>query len=200
MPGRGIWRRRFSDCPSWATYSQRIWHVFARCWIRSCEKSLIHTAVILAAGMGTRLREHLSDRPKGLMCIGDRPIIEESFLRLQGVGIQRLILVTGHQADQYESMAANWGGFCTTVHNPRFSESGSMYSLYCARDSLEPPFLLLESDLVYESRALQQIMAHPCEDAILLSGPTHAGDEVFVETRAGQLVAMSHSTVGRSLA
>ena len=99
--------------------------------------------------------------------------------------------MTGHEAHQYDAMAANWAGFCTTVHNPRFAESGSMYSLYCAREALDEPFLLLESDLVYESRALEQIMAHPSEDAILLSGPTGAGDEVFVQTREGQLVAMS---------
>ena len=66
-----------------------------------------------------------------------------------------------------------------------------MYSLYCARDAVTGPFLLLESDLVYEPRALTCLLEHPAADAILLSGPTRAGDEVYVECRDGNLVDMS---------
>jgi 2-aminoethylphosphonate-pyruvate transaminase len=66
-----------------------------------------------------------------------------------------------------------------------------MYSLWCARDAVSGPFLLLESDLVYEPRALSALLETPAPDAILLSGPTNAGDEVYVETSRGDLVNMS---------
>jgi choline kinase len=74
-----------------------------------------------------------------------------------------------------------------------------MYSLYCARAVIDADFLLLESDLIYEPRALSTLIAYPAADAILLSGPTHAGDEVYVETRSDNLVAMSknRSTLDR---
>ena len=77
------------------------------------------------------------------------------------------------------------------MHNPRYAELGSMYSLACARDRIAADFLLLESDLIYERRALETLLEHPGPDAVLLSGFTQAGDEVFVETRAGMLVNMS---------
>ena len=77
------------------------------------------------------------------------------------------------------------------MHNPAFAESGSMYSLYCARDAVQGSFLLLESDLIYEPRALTELLSHPADDAILLSGPTGAGDEVYVSVRDGNLVDMS---------
>jgi choline kinase len=73
----------------------------------------------------------------------------------------------------------------------RFADSGSMYSLYCARSTLRAPFLLLESDLVYEPRALTHLLEYPAPDGILLSGPTGAGDEVYVEVRDGKLLNMS---------
>lgn len=152
---------------------------------------MTHCAVILAAGMGTRLRGEFEDRPKGFLRLGEQAIIEESIDRLAGVGIDDILIVTGHCAEFYERLANERGGLVRTVHNTEFANSGSLYSLYCARAVIDVDFLLLESDLVYESRALTALLAHPADDAILLSGPTGAGDEVYVETRDGNLVAMS---------
>jgi 2-aminoethylphosphonate-pyruvate transaminase len=149
------------------------------------------TAVILAAGRGTRLAGHVGDYPKGFLRLGDLPIIEESINRLATAGIDDVLIVTGHCAGHYEDLARRRPGLVRTVHNARFADSGSMYSLHCARGSATGPFLLLESDLVYEPRALATLLKHPAEDAILLSGPTGAGDEVYVECRQGNLVNMS---------
>lgn len=151
----------------------------------------VGTAVILAAGRGTRLAGEVSDRPKGFLALGDRPIVEESIERLRAAGIRDVVIVTGHLAGHYEALAARLGAGVRTVHNPEYASSGSMYSLWCAREVVRGDFLLLESDLVYEPRALATLLAQPGPDAILLSGPTAAGDEVWVETRAGCLVAMS---------
>lgn len=149
------------------------------------------TAVILAAGRGTRLAGHVGDFPKGFLLLGAQPIIEESIERLVQAGVTDVLIVTGHCAGHYEDLARRRGGLVRTVHNARYAESGSMYSLYCARAAVAGPFLLLESDLVYEPRALGELLAHPAADAILLSGPTGAGDEVYVECRDGNLMAMS---------
>jgi 2-aminoethylphosphonate-pyruvate transaminase len=151
----------------------------------------VTTAVILAAGQGTRLREHVADYPKGFLRIGERPIVEESVLRLAAHGITRVVIVTGYAAGYYEELARARAPLVETVHNAEFAASGSMYSLYCARALVREPFLLLESDLVYEPRALVELLDHPADDAILLSGPTGAGDEVYVEARDGRLVGMS---------
>jgi choline kinase len=152
---------------------------------------MIQTAVILAAGMGTRLRDEVEDYPKGFLRLGEQPIIEESIERLVTAGIRDIVIVTGHCAEYYERLAAGQDGLVRTVHNPRFADSGSMYSLCCARDLVDDSFLLLESDLIYEQRALSELLIEPAPDAILLSGPTGAGDEVWVETHDGDLVAMS---------
>ncbi len=151
----------------------------------------VTAAVILAAGRGTRLAGEVQDYPKGFLRLGSRPIIEESVGRLRAAGIRDVVIVTGHCAGHYEAFAREQGGLVRTVHNPRFAGSGSMYSLYCARELVTGPFLLLESDLVYEPRALTTLLAGPAEDAVLLSGPTGAGDEVYVEVQDGVLLGMS---------
>jgi 2-aminoethylphosphonate-pyruvate transaminase len=151
----------------------------------------LRTAVILAAGMGTRLGERGRQLPKGFLQLGERPIVEESLLRLQRVGITRILIVTGHLSRFYAELQQGYGGLVQTVHNPEFADSGSMYSLYLLRNHLDEDFLLLESDLIYEQRALDTLQAAKQDNAVLLSGFTDSGDEVFVETRAGLLVDMS---------
>lgn len=151
----------------------------------------VTTAVILAAGRGLRLAGEVADRPKGFIQFGGRPIVEESVLQLRDAGIREVIVVTGHLADRYEALAAGHPGLVRTVHNEHFADSGSMYSLWCARALTQGPFLLLESDLVYEPRALTTLLAGRAEDAILLSGPTGAGDEIWVQVKDGHLVDMS---------
>jgi 2-aminoethylphosphonate-pyruvate transaminase len=151
----------------------------------------MNMAVILAAGMGTRLRDAHAGMPKGFLELGGRPIIEHSISRLEQAGITDIIIVTGHLAEHYQQLAARYDGLVRLAHNPEYAESGSMYSLFCASDLIDEGFLLLESDLIYESRALDVLLNRDFADAVLLSGPTNAGDEVYVEAPGGLLVNMS---------
>jgi 2-aminoethylphosphonate-pyruvate transaminase len=147
--------------------------------------------VILAAGRGTRLGARGTETPKGFLRLGARPIVEESLAKLVAEGIERVVIVTGHLAEFYEGLRARHAGLVVTVHNARYAESGSMVSLACARELVRGDFLLLESDLVYEQRALRILLDDERPDVLLLSGPTGAGDEVWVEAPGERLVAMS---------
>ena len=151
----------------------------------------VRTAIILAAGMGMRLKERGKKTPKGCMRLGDKSIMEESVLRLLAVGIERIVIVTGHLAQQYEPLQLKYKRSVQLVHNPHFADSGSMYSLYCARHLVDETFLLLESDLVYERRALTTCLEHPSDNVVLLAGFSKTSDECFVETENGNLVAIS---------
>jgi choline kinase len=162
----------------------------------------VRKALILAAGMGVRLQEIGEQTPKGFLRLGARAIIEESVERLRAEGIERIVIVTGHQAEFYEGLRAAQPALIRTVHSARYADSGSLYSLWCARAELDQDFLLLESDLIYERRALQALLAHPSPDVLLVSAPTGARDEVWVEAREGNLHAMSkdRAKLGRELA
>jgi 2-aminoethylphosphonate-pyruvate transaminase len=201
---------------------------------------MVKTAVILAAGRGTRLKELGKEIPKGFLRLGEKPIIQESIEKLARAGVEQVIIVTGHCAEKYEELARSWnarfeqirhdrteGGRAfgaagpdtepskiriRTVHNERYADSGSLYSLYLAGNALMKTvdlhdrrwhgeerrsgkdaegFLLLESDLVYEYRAVQALQEDSRPDLILVSGRTNSGDEVWVATERGNLRAMS---------
>lgn len=154
-------------------------------------RARVATAVVLAAGMGTRLGNASGGKPKGFLELGGRPIVEESIEKLAAAGIERVIVVTGHGREHYEALARRHPKLVELVHNERYAQTGSLDSLHAAGRMLDEDVLLLESDLVYEGRALEHLLGLQAPDAILLSGPTGAGDEVFVETREGLLVDMS---------
>src|ERR1700733_8601215 len=103
-------------------------------------------AVILAAGLGSRLGSAHAEKPKGFISIGGEPLIRRSVRLLLGEGIERIIIVSGHLAEYYEELKKDYPEI-RTVRNERYADSGSMYSLWCARDLPAVPFLLLESDL-----------------------------------------------------
>jgi choline kinase len=151
----------------------------------------IRTAVILASGMGTRLKGRTEFAPKSFVCLGEKTILEESILRLLDVGIRRIVIVTGHLSEQFEPLKARYDGMVDLVRNPHFADSGTLYSLYCARDLVEESFLLLEADLVYERRALTACLEHPSDNILLVAGFSNTSDEYFVETLNGNLLTIS---------
>ena len=144
--------------------------------------------------MGTRLRSMVDARPKGLIEIDGETLAGRSVRVLHEAGIDDVIIVVGYCAEQYELFAAQRPGV-RTILNERFATSGSMASLARALDAADPGdaagVLVLESDIVYETRALTAILASPASDATLLSGPTGAGDEVWVCAPNGRLQTMS---------
>ena len=109
---------------------------------------MITRALILAAGMGTRLRGQWDEQPKGLLPVDGISLIARSVAQLQAAGIREIVLVTGHLAARYEEAPAAQGGF-RCVHNPDFARAGSFFSLCVGAAALPGPFLLLESDLLY---------------------------------------------------
>ncbi len=151
---------------------------------------VITKAVILAAGMGLRLKGMGEDIPKGFIHLGDSPIIEYSLKALIACGIREIMIVTGHKGEYYENLGETYPEI-STVENARFAETGTMCSLGCAKDFVDADFILLESDLIYDPAAITGILNAPHSDCLLLSGTTNAGDEVYVEAVENRVTGIS---------
>lgn len=145
------------------------------------------TAVILAAGEGRRLAG-VWDRPKGLLRFGRETLIERSLRLLRSRGVRRIVVVTGFQAEAYAAVLPEG---IEIVSNPDFATTGSMASLARALEVVKEDFLLLESDLAYEARALDALLEHASADVVLASGPTGATDEVWIDAPEGRIRGLS---------
>lgn len=140
----------------------------------------IEQALILAAGRGVRMGPRGQTIPKGFIAVGGRTLIGRSLALLAAAGIRHVTIVTGHLAECYENLPPVPGLTVAPRHNPHFATMGSFESLRTGLTHVEGAFLLLESDIIYEPRALAAVLAAQDESVILASGPTGAGDEVYV--------------------
>jgi choline kinase len=147
-------------------------------------------AVILAAGRGVRLGPLGEEAPKGFLQVAGHTLIERSIAALREAGIERVLIVTGHLAEHYAALAARLGTWVTLAHNAEYATSGSLVSLLRAGD-LKEPYLLVESDLLYERRAPRLLVESEHDDVLLASGATGSGDEVYVGAEDGHLVDLT---------
>jgi 2-aminoethylphosphonate-pyruvate transaminase len=147
----------------------------------------IRTAVILAAGMGTRLGGFTKEQPKGFLEIDGQSLIERSISILISRGITDIIIGTGYFHEHFDLLRLKFPGI-RTCRNEDYAVTGSMYTLYTLRHLVKDSFLLLESDLLYEPAAIDYLLADPAENIILASGPTLSGDEVFIQFSSTRLL------------
>lgn len=140
------------------------------------------TAVIMAAGMGTRFGDKTEFIPKGFVPAGGIPMVERSIDILKSCGIKRIIIGTGYHKEHYEALAERVKGI-ECVFSPRFAETNSMYTLWNCREVIgDDDFLLLESDLVFEQKAIEALIECPSETAMLITPVTKFQDQYYVES------------------
>ena len=120
----------------------------------------VTTALLLAAGTGSRLRPLTLDAPKCLTEVGGEPILGRLVDNLRSQGIKRLVVVTGyldHCVREFlEENAADFQ--LDYVFNPVYQTTNNIYSLWLARQMIDEPFILIESDLVFEPSLLDDMM------------------------------------------
>jgi D-glycero-alpha-D-manno-heptose 1-phosphate guanylyltransferase len=100
----------------------------------------ITTAMILAGGLGTRLRESVPDLPKPLAPVAGRPFLEFIFAQLQRAGVRRVILCTGHGADAIWARYGTRWGELELMHSVEAHPLGTGGALGLAAELLDTPW------------------------------------------------------------
>ena len=154
-------------------------------------------SVILAAGKGSRLGNLGQDKPKGLLTVAGETLVQRSVRQLRKCGSTRVTLVVGHMKHKYEEVFAD-APHVRLVENPQYEETGSFDSLVRGLQGSSQDVLVLDSDIVYDTVGLQCILSSAHRDAVLASGLSHAGDEVWVFAENGQLTKLSKTAGSQS--
>lgn len=143
----------------------------------------MNVAVILAAGLGSRFGDITKYVPKGMIKVGDKPMIQSSIENLQKCGYSEILLVTGHCSEVYDKFVKKWPNV-KTIKNPFYSKTGSLFSLYLAMAECRKykfnNLTILESDIIYDERILENLPSSTC---MVISEPKgfDIGDECWVE-------------------
>ena len=141
----------------------------------------IQTAVIMAAGLGTRFGQMTEKIPKGFVPFRGEPMVVHSIKTLIKCGINRIIIGTGYHKEHYEALMDKYQQV-QCVFSPRFAETNSMYTLWnCRKEIGENSFILLESDLIFEKLAITSLLECPFDSAMLITPVTKFQDQYYVQ-------------------
>ena len=158
------------------------WIVTGLALMKINKKVKMKTAVIMAAGMGTRFGDKTKVMPKGFIPFNGVPMVERSIRTLLLCGIRRIIIGTGYHKEYYEELAKKYHPFVECVFSPRYAETNSMYTLWNCREAIaDNDFVLLESDLVYEKAAIESLKTCPFDSATLITPVTKFQDQYYVQ-------------------
>ncbi|MGE5803330.1 MAG: NTP transferase domain-containing protein [Gemmatimonadota bacterium] len=125
----------------------------------------LNKAIVLAAGVGSRLRPLTDDRPKCLLEVGGRTILDRQLDDLRHCGVTEVVAVVGYCSEQ---IRARYGDSVRYVANERYEQTNSLYSLWLARQELMSGALILNSDVLAPRRLFERLLAASAPDAILV--------------------------------
>lgn len=120
----------------------------------------ITTALLLAAGTGSRLLPLTKDAPKCLTLVNETSILARLVENLRLQGFKKLVVVTGHLSSIIEDfLGTNCNGMeVEYIHSPLYKTTNNIYSLWMVREKMTEPFVLIESDLVFDSSLLDKMV------------------------------------------
>jgi len=144
-------------------------------------------AIILAAGMGTRLKPITDTAPKCLTEIHGKSIIENALEHLEQVGVSETVIVIGYLGFKIkEKLGDTFGKMkLTYVENLRYSKTGTSYSLYLGLKDLvlDGNVLVLEGDVFFEKKILFRLISDVYTSSTAVQGYNPLLDGSFVEVR-----------------
>lgn len=109
-------------------------------------------AIILAAGMGTRLRPLTSDTPKALVKVNGKPMAEQQIEFLLEKGIEDITILTGYLHEKFDYLKEKYG--VRLIHNDKYAEYNNIYTMFLVKDLL-PGSYVLEGDVFMNNNVLE---------------------------------------------
>jgi glucose-1-phosphate thymidylyltransferase len=127
-------------------------------------------AVVLAAGEGTRLRTLTDDKPKPLVEIDGKPILERCFETLASVGAEEFVVVVGYMADEIRERYGDEYNDIPVTYARQDQRKGLAHALMQAEQHVDNSFLLMHGDNVFDPSTHDDLhtAAHSEADATLL--------------------------------
>lgn len=142
---------------------------------------MVTTAVIMAAGLGSRFGKMTETMPKGFIEVGGQSMVIRSIETLISCGIKRIIIGTGYKKEAYEALKERYPQI-ECVFSPKYAETNSMYTLWNCREAIgDNDFLLLESDIIYSKNAITELQEDVHPDIMLITPVTKFQDQYYVE-------------------
>lgn len=120
--------------------------------------------VILAAGMAKRLRPLTDERPKCLLTVGERTLLQRTVDAQIAAGITEWVVVTGYRANMIRDFLTQHYPQLTIhfIDNPDYAHNNNIFSLWLTRPYTDgKDFLLMDSDILFDPQILPEVLKQP---------------------------------------
>lgn len=144
-------------------------------------------AIILAAGMGSRIHDLTGGNPKSFLEVQGKSIIAHQISCLKEAGVQDIVIITGYRREAFKKFAGN---DVTLLYNPFYKTTGVLGSFWFAKEYLDGPFLFMHADTYFEKEILQRVLAIPGNTFAIEFKPC-GEEEMKVVVREGLIQAIS---------
>jgi len=142
---------------------------------------VVKTAVILAAGNGSRLRRISGSLPKPLVRVAGVSLIERVMRTALKAGIESFVIVTGYESERIRAHVERIPDLCdrvTWVHNPDYHLPNGV-SVLAVREVVSEDFVLLMSDHLFEPEVLSRLLRAPRRPGECLLGVDRNLSDIF---------------------
>lgn len=118
--------------------------------------------IVIAAGMGSRLEHYTDEKPKCMVRVGGKSILDHQLDALRANGVDDVHIVRGYLADRLVVPGA------TYYENPDFRDNNILHSLFFAKDAIEGPLLTTYSDIVYTADVVSRLLDSPHDISLVV--------------------------------
>jgi NDP-sugar pyrophosphorylase family protein len=145
-------------------------------------------AVVLAAGLGKRLASITADKPKVLVKVGEKTLIEHCLDKLRLLGINQVALVIGYKGEMVKELLGT-----RVTYYPQKEQLGTAHAFYCAKNFVDEPFFLaLNGDMFFTDSLTDFIRSKP--PAIAVYPVKDASRYGRLEIKDGKLVSVKEKS------
>jgi len=117
-------------------------------------------AIILAAGMGTRLGKYTENMPKTMLEFMGKPLIQHQLETFRYCGVDEIVIVTGYRSEQFTFSNV------TYYHNSNYENTNMVESLMLARQEMNEDIIVSYGDIIFEKKVLDRLIISEADFAV----------------------------------
>lgn len=149
-------------------------------------------ALILAAGLGTRLAPITNDRPKSMVSVNGKPILVKQIENLMNNGVNDITIITGYKSEVIEKLVSEKYPNINIIKSVDYMNTNNMYSAYLARKVLEnEDFLMMNADVYYDESIITELLKDNYINSIVTDIGSYNEESMKVIEKDNRIVSIS---------
>ncbi|MCC2820952.1 phosphocholine cytidylyltransferase family protein [Lachnoclostridium pacaense] len=149
-------------------------------------------ALILAAGLGTRLAPITNDMPKSLVPVNGTPILLKQIDNLYKNDVTDITIVSGYKAEILKNVVHSLYPEINIIQSVNYSTTNNMYSAFMAKNVVGGnKFLMMNADVFFDASIITALLANEAPNAIVTDIGTYIQESMKVVEKEGRIVAIS---------